>query len=270
LIERAFVTIAEGQVHYRTAGRRDGRPAVFLLHASPSSSQSLEPLIAALGDRFFVVAPDTLGNGQSPAPAVAAPDVPYYADALDRVAEALGVQSLSVYGTHTGAHIAIEWAIRNPGRVQRLILEGLAHFDDALRREFQARYAPPRSPDASGSQFPWAWQFIRDQMIFFPYYKQDAAHLRTGGTFDPVVLHNLVMDVLNSLETYHLAYQAVFQHDLESRLPLIAVLTLCLGNPDEHLDEGMSLALEKIPEVRRRDVGPDATRSQEIGTFLLP
>lgn len=268
MIERGFVSIAEGQVHYRTAGKRVDDSALVLLHASPSSSQSLEPLITELAKTHFVIAPDTLGNGDSPAPNVDAPDVAYYADAMDRVSQALGLSSVNVYGTHTGAHIAIEWAIRNPKRVEKLIIEGLAHFTDELRQEFLEHYAPPQSPDESGAQFHWAWQFIRDQMIFFPYYKKDAEHLRTGGTFNAAVLHGLVLDVLNSLETYHLPYQAVFQHDLNARLPLVKVPALCLGNEQTHLDAGMLLALDTITNVTKMTTSEQLSQSDAIAMFI--
>lgn len=268
MVKRGFVSINEGQVHVRTGGDDHSNPPLVLLHASPSSSKSLEPLIRSLTPDHSVIAPDTLGNGDSPDPATNDPDVEYYADAMDRMADALNLETINLYGTHTGAHIAIEWAIRNPDRVDRLILDGLAHFPDDQRQEFKDHYAPPQSPDASGSQFHWAWQFIRDQMIFYPYYKKDAEHLRSGGTFDPVILHGLVMDVLNSLETYHLPYQAVFRHNLTARLPLVTVPTLCLGREDDHLDDGMALALQSLMNVTHMTLGAELSQAAAIISFI--
>ena len=68
VIERGFVSIAEGQVHFRRNGDAGaGRPLV-LIHMSPVASGFLVPLMDALGDTRPLFAPDTLGNGDSAAP----------------------------------------------------------------------------------------------------------------------------------------------------------------------------------------------------------
>lgn len=267
MIERSFTTIDLGQVHLRSAGAHHGGRPIILLHASPASSKSFTPLLEQLGQTRHVIAPDTLGNGESPPPGIADPDIGYYADAMQQAMRGLGHDRVDVYGTHTGAHIGIEWAIRHPDMVQSLTLEGLAHFSATQRQEFLDHYAPPKSPDATGSQFHWAWQFIRDQMIFFPYYRRDAEHLRTGGSFDADVLHQLVMDVLNCLETYHLPYQAVFQHDLANRLPLVPVSTLCLVSNDGHMDDGIRLAMTAINTIAKKSVTDTPARAAAISAF---
>jgi pimeloyl-ACP methyl ester carboxylesterase len=68
-IRRGFVEIAEGQVHYRTAGwDRPGVP-LMMLHPSPGSARMLEPLMGVFGQERRVIATDTLGNGDSSSPA---------------------------------------------------------------------------------------------------------------------------------------------------------------------------------------------------------
>lgn len=110
MIERAFVWLAEGQLHLRRIAGSD--PAVrplFLLHASPSSSWGLVGLMNALADaghRGPIVAPDTLGNGDSAPPGPDRPDIGYFADSMVRLADALGYDRVDVYGGHTGARIA--------------------------------------------------------------------------------------------------------------------------------------------------------------------
>lgn len=248
--KRAFLQIEEGLVHYResSAAPAEDSTAILLLHASPSSSLSLQPLLEALGPSYRVLAPDTLGNGDSSAPLQPAPSVADYADATRRFCDQLGLQKVHVYGSHTGAHIGAEFAAMFPERVEHLILDGLAVLDDETRAEFLREYAPPQIPREDGAQFDWAWQYIRDQMIFFPHYKKDAEHRRTGGTFDPQVLHQLTMDVLNALETYHLSYNAVFRHDLEACLARVRCPTLWLDTGDKHLAEGAELVTRLVSE----------------------
>ena len=190
-IRRDFVSIAEGQVHYRAwSPAATGRPVV-LIHASPSSSWNLSGLLAELGPHRPVIAPDTLGNGDSPPPAMDVPDIPYYADATLRVMDALGIDVADVYGSHTGAHTAIEMAIAAPDRVRRVVLDGIGMFDEETKSDLLAHYAPSVRPNAEGTQFGWAFQFVRDQNLWFPYFKRDRAHSREAGLSDPDWQHRV-------------------------------------------------------------------------------
>ena len=48
-VERGFARIREGQIHYRTAGAGTALP-LWMIHASPSSSLNLVPLMRELAD----------------------------------------------------------------------------------------------------------------------------------------------------------------------------------------------------------------------------
>lgn len=270
-ITRNFVSTASGEVHFRSCGSGDAGVPLVALHASPSSSKSLVPLLAEMEPQRRIIAPDTMGNGQSDPHPSAAPDIADYAAAMEHMADAIGLEQLDLYGSHTGAHIAIEWAIAQPDRVRSLILDGIAYLPGDLRAEYLANYAPPIAPDAIGTQFHQAWNFIRDQMVFFPHYRKDADHLRVGGTFDPATLHELTMDVLGSLDTYHLAYEAVFRHDLAERLPLVAQPTMLIVPKDDHLADSTAFAMKTLPnaEAARIVGGFDMSlRAGAIEAFL--
>src|SRR5512143_3977505 len=120
MIRRGFADLPDRQVHYRQAG--DG-PPLLMIHASPGSSKQLESKIAALAHTRSLTAPDTPGNGDSPPLPLAAPAIGDYADALLPFMDAVGLERCDVYGTHTGANIGLELAIRAPERVGRLILD---------------------------------------------------------------------------------------------------------------------------------------------------
>jgi pimeloyl-ACP methyl ester carboxylesterase len=265
VFDRGYVRVAEGLVHYRKAGPAEGR-ALVMLHASPSSSRSVEPLARLLPGRLWM--PDTPGNGASSPPGMTVPELGDYADMLDRAADALGLETIDLYGTHTGAHIAIEWAIARPERVRSLILDGVALFDEATAAEFLAHYAPPQTPDASGTQFAWAWNMIRDQMIFWPHYKKDSAHLRRDGQFDAKLLHDLTLDLLESLETYHQAYEAVFRHKVLARLPLVTRPTLWMQGEGGPLDSDAGAALARLASHRLVMVEGLQARAAAMVEFL--
>jgi pimeloyl-ACP methyl ester carboxylesterase len=266
-VDREFVRLAEGLMHYRVVG--EGPPLV-MLHASPSSSATLEALgvavAAAAGRRVFM--PDTPGNGLSVPLLQDAPELADYAEMMARFCAALGLGVVDVYGTHTGAHIGIEWALMAGGAVRQLVLDGVAVMDAAARADYLAHYAPPRAPDAHGTQFPWAFNMIRDQMIFWPHYRQDAAHLRAGGQFDPALLHGLTMDLLMALPSYHHAYRAVFGHDVLARLGMVAQPLLFLRHAEAPLEAGAEAALAQLPAARVAQTDDLAARVAAIANFL--
>jgi hypothetical protein len=62
-VKRGFISIADGQVHYRNAGKRGRHLPFVMLHPGPTSAHSIAPLIERLGEARWVVAPDLMGMG---------------------------------------------------------------------------------------------------------------------------------------------------------------------------------------------------------------
>lgn len=226
-VKRGFVDTAEGQVHYREAGSgaQAGVPLV-MLHPSPGSAKMLEPLLRALAARRHVIATDTLGNGDSSPPREPSPGLAYFVAGHLQALDALGVERFDLYGSHTGANIACELAITHPGRVRRLILDGVSLYSAAERAEMLERYAPAVKIDHMGSQIHWIWHFVRDVYLFWPWYKPDAAHARRVGLPGADELHDKVVEVMKAARTYHLSYRAAIAYDKEPRLPLVETPTL--------------------------------------------
>ncbi len=225
-IRRGFVEIAEGQVHYRHAGEAGAALPLVMLHASPGSARMLEPLIGALASGRRVVATDTLGNGDSAAPEGAAPEIGTFAEAHRRAIDALGIDRFDLYGSHTGANLAVEIAIAHPGRVRRLILDGVSLYDAAERADMLAHYAPGVTLDQNGTQLQWIWNFVRDAYLFWPWYRRDAGNRRPIGLPSAAALHDKVLEVLKAATTYHLPYRAAIAYDKAPRLGRVAVPTL--------------------------------------------
>jgi pimeloyl-ACP methyl ester carboxylesterase len=275
MIERAFVSLAEGQMHLRRIVGSDAaaRP-LLLFHASPSSSWGLQGLMKALvgaGFRGSIVAPDTLGNGDSVAPAPEHPDIAYFADSKRRLADALGYGRVDVYGGHTGARIACEFAAACPERVGRVILDGIMEYDADFRRLVVENYAPKVEPDEYGRQLVWAFNFVRDQAHYYPYFMRDPAHRLAGAVPDPATLHRATLDVLKALDTYSKPYIAAFEYPAYSRMPLVRAPVLLL-RPDAELpvlNAAIETATRQLPRPQVARVAPgDAAKAAAIAAFL--
>ena len=113
MIRRAYVTLANGQqIHYRHQGQ--GYP-VILLHPSPLSSAFMTPLITAWSANCHCLAWDTPGYGQSdPLPGEDLSLSPYV-ESLAGFIRTLELEPPVIYGSATGAQIAIEFGKTYPG-----------------------------------------------------------------------------------------------------------------------------------------------------------
>lgn len=270
-VRRGFVEIAEGQVHYREAGVPvPGKAPLVLLHASPGSAKTLEPLLRALGAHRHVLAPDTLGNGDSPAPATGQVELAYFADAHRRALEAMRIEHFDLYGTHTGANIACELSIQYPARVRSLILDGIGLYGEQEQIEMLAHYVPKVSIDQNGSQFHLIWSFVRDAYLFWPWYRKDSEHRRPTGLPGADALHDKVVEVLKAARTFHIPYQAALAYDKKARLPLIRVPTLVTCAADDMLFEYLDGVRSLMPTAHcaaHRGVGSQEAVQETAALF---
>ncbi|GAM05255.1 MAG: alpha/beta hydrolase [Pseudomonadota bacterium] len=232
-VRRGFVDVPFGQVHYREV-QGTGRPLV-LLHASPGSSRQLVPLIEQLGTGRRVIAPDTAGFGDSSPHPLAAPDARDFAATTLAALDALGLEEFDLYGSHTGACIAAEIAIAQPGRVAHLVLDGVGLFEGAFLESLMANYAPAFTPDLDGAYLSRAFQFLRDQCSFWPWYNRTREGRREAGIMPAPALHAWLLELLKANETYPLGYHAAFTWPVRERLPMVPVPTLMMAASDDPL-----------------------------------
>ena len=109
-----------GMMSYRELGEGLGDPVV-LLHAFPVNGRMFEPQMEVLSEERRVVAPDYPGFGRSPR-TPAQPDVRYYAEALRRLLDRLGIERAVLGGVSMGGYVALGCLRLFPERVSGLIL----------------------------------------------------------------------------------------------------------------------------------------------------
>ncbi len=235
-VTRAFLDLPHGQIHLRMArpaGAASGLPVV-LLHQSPGSAKQLEGHLAAFARAGrMAYAPDTPGNGDSdPLPQ----EVPTIADLAaaqyDAICQLIPQGRFDLYGSHTGASIAMEIAIAHPDRVASLTIDGMGLYSPELQADMLANYAREIAPDAEATHLMKVWHFCRDQFLFWPYYNRVAAGRLPNGVPETEEFHDFVVEVLKAMRTYHRSYRAAFRHPKRDRLPLISVpvVLACSGS----------------------------------------
>ncbi len=119
------VTVVDGvRMHARVSeGRAAGGPPVVLVHGLVVSGRYMVPLFDELAPFHDVYAPDLPGFGRSEGPARAL-DVVGLADALAAWMRAVGLRRAVLVGNSMGCQIIAWLALRHPGLVEKVVLQG--------------------------------------------------------------------------------------------------------------------------------------------------
>jgi pimeloyl-ACP methyl ester carboxylesterase len=131
--EHSFV-LPDGLVcHYLAAGA--GEPVV-LLHGGGSRASNFAAVMALLGGRFAVVAPDLRGFGATQA--VPGAPITHELWATDAIAllDHIGASRAKLVGWSLGATVALNVASRLPDRVSEIALLGAPHPDRPINHAF--------------------------------------------------------------------------------------------------------------------------------------
>lgn len=235
-IRRRFVSIGQRTVHLRETGAV-GAPVVVALHQSPRNSAELAPLMALLAPEFHVIAPDTPGFGLSTPLPSGESGIDAFALALKALLDRLGVAQPILYGVHTGASIATRFAARWPQRAAHLIANGTVALTDAERAEFLQRYLPRFEPSDDGAHLVWAWQRIRDQAVFFPWYDRRVETRMARGFHAAGLVHAQVMDLFAAGDAYRIGYAAALSYNAAQDLATMAAPTTLIAMAGDPLTE---------------------------------
>jgi pimeloyl-ACP methyl ester carboxylesterase len=120
-----------------------GAPPVVLLPGAGATSTVWFENVAALADRHRVFAVDLIGDaGRSVAGGNRPRTVEELLSWLDDVANTAGLDAFSLVGHSYGAMIALAYALREPGRVQNLVLLDPNSCFAGMRAQYLARAIP--------------------------------------------------------------------------------------------------------------------------------
>jgi pimeloyl-ACP methyl ester carboxylesterase len=214
IIKRGFVDTPEGQIHYAMTGQ--GKP-VLLLHQTPRSWDEYRDVLPILGEKYWAIAMDTVGFGDSYKPAERG-SIEQYARGVIRFLDAMSINRISIVGHHTGGVIAVEVAAAYPERIEKLVLSSTPYVD-AEDRKRRKTHPPIDAVDfkEDGSHLTELW---RKRMPFYPKNRPD-------------LLTRFVIDALKLGDRVEEGHQAVNAFIMEDKTPLIKSPTLVVAGAED-------------------------------------
>jgi len=227
-MKRHFIDLDGRRLHFLTAGR--GFP-LLLLHGSPNRSDSLAAHIRRWSRRWWVIAPDTPGNGSSEPLSAERPGAGDYARVMDRLCAHLGLTEVLCYGFHTGAVFAAELAATHPRRCRALLLDGYPLWTEQEAKEKEDRYFHIEPPRADGAHLASLWSRVLDQTLYFPWHCRDEEHCYLGPPVDPARLHQRCLEFMDSGPNLIDPYRPAMQADGLPRLRRVACPTWLTSVP---------------------------------------
>ena len=251
-IKRHYINVQGRWVHFRSGGTG---PVVLLLHQSPQSSAAMLPLAEKLVSRYCVIAPDSPGFGLSDPLTMTTQTIEDMAHALDEFTTAIQLPPATVIGVHTGAEIALEFGLRFPEKTDFLILDGLALFNEEESADILEHYLPPFIPDWDGSHLTWLWARLREQMIFFPWYRKNREARMYYDMPDAEYLHGWFMDFMYAGDHYRGGYGAAFRYRNSAAIRDIAPPTAALYRTGDVLETHRQ-RLPALPDHARAEIVP--------------
>ena len=120
-------------IFYREAGDKSN-PSILLLHGFPSSSHMFRNLINELSDKYYLIAPDYPGFGQSesPSPLVYNYTFDNLARTVQKFIDGLGLRKFSLYVHDYGGPIGFRIASERPDAIQALIVQNANAYSEGL------------------------------------------------------------------------------------------------------------------------------------------
>lgn len=152
-------TELSGMLHYETGGRAGG-PVLCFLHGFMGTAADWAPITEALDEEARCLAVDLPGHGQS----LARPSYEYSMEgttqALADVLDAEDIEQCTLVGYSMGGRVALHFAVHQPQRVRRLVLESASpglqtESDRAERRVIDATRAQRIQDDLSAFLNDW-------------------------------------------------------------------------------------------------------------------
>ena len=227
------------QLYYEVHGT--GQPLLLVMGIGYDSTLWTLAQVPALSQTFQVIIFDNRDAGRS-SQATGAYTIADMADDMAGLMDALGIRKAHVCGLSMGAMIAMEFALRHPGRLDRMILTGAAGAPARAAFHPNMTWNWVKTNDGSGAIFAcqqFTWLF-------------STAFLRNRDAVQQTV--DMLSRNLNPFgpPAYDRQARALLRFDVLERLAAVKAPTLCIVGEQDLLTpvhEGREVA-EKIPGAK--------------------
>ena len=253
-VVRQFVDVPGGQLLVRSLGD-PARPPLVVIHDVPGAGGTVERTMAVLADRFFVLAFDLPGCGESGP--LESPDISDLAKILWQGCDALGVSRSSIMGIGFGSAVAIEMVSMAPDRAAALVLDGWLLANEDERDALRQHYAPPVAIEPDGAHWFRTWQMIRDMGIWWPWFTPTRAALRrVPAEFGAEALHRRTCETLRQPGGWSAIVAAALDADSAARLATLRIaVTFVDGSANPLATAYAARTRELFPQAEWRVVG---------------
>jgi len=210
-----------------------GRPVIFI-HSSASSSFSMDRYMKPLIGVRPCFSIDLPGNGESDNPMGLEVSVEKQASFLAEAIHALGYDEVDVFGDWGGGTVGVELAVQHSDLVKHIAVPNIMAMELAGQEleKFSSEYTPDISINQYGSHWIEAWNIVRDQELFSPWFERKASNIIRSSepNISPEVIHRRTLDLFKSFNIYQSAYKAHFAYHMSEKIALLNCPVL-LGSP---------------------------------------
>lgn len=168
-----YAMVKEKRIFYREAGKQH-KQTIVLLHGYPSSSHTYRELIPLLSGRYHVIAPDYLGSGYSdrPAPKTQKYTFDILAEYVEGLLNTLKIDKYSLYIQDFGAPVGFRMLLKNPHKLDALIVQNGNAYLDGLTPSRRA-FFKNINQDTSQAQLDRVYSFTSEQAVINKQYLRD-------------------------------------------------------------------------------------------------
>ena len=225
-----YVSRSDGKIYYYKVGR--GEPLVFL-HNVDLSGFVWGKVIDKFAEHFTCYSIDLPGHDHSDIPPRQY-SVEDYTKAIVDVLDGANVGQTNLLGSHGGAAVSFDLAATHPGRVNKLVVEGLPYWNKERGRILWEKYWLPSFTDTTSYDIPvaplatWEEAVEKNPNLDRKFWERADAISRRSGRW------------------ISLTFQALSRYDAEANAPKIKAPTLLIYGEHDPLRRAEQRVLDGI------------------------
>ena len=168
-----YAEIDSVKLFYRAAGDKRN-PVIVLLHGYPSSSHSYRNLIPMLSTHYYVIAPDNLGSGYTSHldPKTTNYTFDLLANYTQKLLDTLHVENYVMYMQDFGAPVGYRMMMKNPDRIDALIVQNANAYLDGLTEKRQNFFKTAQA-DTSQTKYEFLYKLTGKDAVINKQYLFD-------------------------------------------------------------------------------------------------